>query len=268
MKPADPSPLIRSRELLLAVLVLGAVAAATGPAPTSLCGPAPSSAIATRAPAPAPACGAPSQQGYATSFPAAESPLSEQGRWTTGKAVGLLWNDVQTARGRAFAAQHVGARKPVRYADPIAHLNTDFGSNQFAEGTVFRLPNYRNTRDKHEIELLLRFKISAQRARGYEVLWGQDGGICVVRWNGPLADYTQLGDCSADQPSAVAVDGDVLRVEVIGNRFTVYRNGGLVLTTTDPDSTWNDGQPGIGFWPTPGAILEGYGWRSFRAGSL
>jgi len=210
----------------------------------------------------------PASASYSTTFQRSENPLSEDGRWTTGKATGILWNDVQTARGRAFASNHVGAGKVLRYADPIAHLNTSFGPDQFAMGTVFRLPNYKNTRDKHEVELLLRFKISPNLARGYEVLWGQDGGICVVRWNGPLAGYTQLGDCSPDMPSAEAVDGDVLRAEITGNRVSVFRNGKLVLTASDPNATWNDGQPGIGFWPTKGASLEGYGWRAFTAGSL
>lgn len=200
---------------------------------------------------------------YSTNFPATENPLSDSGKWTNGKAVGLNWNNVQTVPGRAFAADFVGV--PSRYNDPIAHLNTSFTGNQYAQGTVYRVPGYRNLIDKHEIELLLRFQITASSARGYEILWGQDGEIFVVRWNGPLGNYTPLNGIP-DSPSRVAVDGDVLRAEITGNVIKVFRNGVLMVTATD--STFSTGQPGIGFWPTAGSSLASYGWKSFQAGSL
>jgi hypothetical protein len=34
------------------------------------------------------------------------------------------------------------------------------------------------------------------------------------------------------------------------------------------DSTWTDGQPGIGFWPKPGTTIPAFAWRNFAAGSL
>lgn len=205
---------------------------------------------------------------YLTRFGAAENPIDEGGRWVNGKAVGLDWNDVRTADGRAHAAGFVGTTKPQRYADPIAHLKTRFGPDQYAQGTVFRVPGYKNRKDKHEVELLLRFSISPHGARGYEVLWGQDGGVCVVRWNGPLGDYTLLGQCTQDSPAAEAVDGDVLRAEIVGNVIHVFRNGKAVLTSVDPEARWAEGQPGMGFWPTPGAELGAYGWKAFEAGGL
>lgn len=201
---------------------------------------------------------------YTTSFAGTENPISEGGKWVNGKSVGLSWNNVQSIPGRAFAAAFVGGAS--RYNDPIAHLNTSFAANQFAQGTVYRVPGYRNASDKHEIELLLRFQITANSARGYEVLWGQDGEIVVVRWNGPLGSYTVLGGIP-DSPSNMAVDGDVLRVEIIGSVVRVYRNGSLVVTGAS-DSTFTNGQPGIGFWPTAGSTLASYGWKNFQAGSL
>ncbi|MCC7405895.1 MAG: hypothetical protein IT288_15980 [Bdellovibrionales bacterium] len=194
-----------------------------------------------------------------------ENPLSEGGRWVNGKTNGLLWNDVRTSGGMAYAADFIGSTS--RYNDPIAHLKTSFLSNQYAEATAYRSPGYSNPTDKHEIELLLRFQITANNARGYEVLWAEEGGICIVRWNGPLGDYTQLGGCTPDSGANQAVDGDVLRAEIIGNVVKVYRNGSLILTGP-PDSTYSDGQPGIGFWPTAGSKLDAYGWKNFKAGSL
>ncbi len=213
---------------------------------------------------PARAAGAP----YVAGFAAPQNPIGADGSWVNGKAVGLDWNDVQVSDGHAHAAAFVAARRPGRYADPIAHLTTVFGPDQYAQATVFRSKGYKNPKDKHEVELLLRFRITPHQARGYEVLWGQDGGICVVRWNGPVGDYTQLGNCTADAPASEAVDGDTLRAEIAGNVITVLRNGQAVITAVDPDARWKDGQPGMGFWPTPGSDLKAYGWKEFRAGGL
>ena len=209
------------------------------------------------APAPAPAAAA----SYSTNFGLTESPLSEGGKWVNGKDVGLAWNNVQSVPGKAYAADFTGY--PSRYSDPIAHLNTSFTANQYAQGTVSRAPGYRNNIDQHEIELLLRFQITANNARGYEVLWGQDGNMAIVRWNGPVGSYTPLVD---NLQIGAAVDGDVLRAQILGNLIQVYRNGALVATATD--STYSTGQPGIGFWPTLGSTLRSYGWKSFTAGSL
>jgi hypothetical protein len=186
--------------------------------------------------------------------------LSEGGKWINGKAVGLDWNNVQSASGKAFAAAFVSG-----YRDPIAVLNTSFSPNQYAQGVVSRAAGY-SPSASHEVELLLRFRITAREARGYEVLWGHGGELNVVRWNGPLGDYTPLGKTTGPNIGP-AVDGDVLRAEIIGTVIRVYLNGSLVMTAPS-DPTWTDGQPGIGFFPRSGSTLENYGWKSFAAGSL
>ena len=194
---------------------------------------------------------------YTTNFPLTENPISEGGRWTNAGAVGLDWNNVQSAPGRAFGAAIVSG-----YNDDIAVLNTGFAANQYAQGTVHRVGGY-SPGVSHEIELLLRFQITAHNARGYEVLWGVDGQFAIVRWNGPLGDYTPLLD---NVNIGQAVDGDVLRAEISGSTITVYKNGSQVGTVSN--STYTYGQPGIGFWPKSGAILQNYGWKTFEAGSL
>jgi hypothetical protein len=197
---------------------------------------------------------------YTTNFPATENPISQGGMWINGKAVGLDWNNVQTTPGKAFAAAFVGG-----YDDPIAVLNTTFTANQYAQGTVYRAAGY-SPSTNHEIELLLRFRITPDTARGYEILWGHGGELNIVRWNGPYGSYTPLLGTIGPNLGA-AVDGDVLRGEIVGNVVRVYKNGTLVATTP-ADNTFADGQPGIGFWPRPGATLQSFGWKSFSAGSL
>jgi hypothetical protein len=186
--------------------------------------------------------------------------LSEGGKWVNGKAVGIDWNNVQSTPGKAY-----GAANATGYNDPIAVLNTAFTANQFAQATVSRAAGY-SPGASHEVELLLRFKITAHNARGYEVLWGAAGEVNIVRWNGPLGDYTPLLAQYGPNIGA-AVDGDVLRAEIVDGVIRVYKNGTLVLTGPR-DNTWTDGQPGIGFWPTPGATPANYGWKSFSAGNF
>ena len=143
--------------------------------------------------------------------------------------------------------------------------NTTFASDQYAEGVVDRAGGY-SPGVSHEIELLLRFSITANDAHGYEVLWGVTGELNVVRWNGPLGDYTAWNGGSGPNIGEPA-DGDVLRAEMTGSILTVYKNASLVLTAAS-ETTYTTGQPGIGFWPTTGATLASLGWKSFSAGNL
>jgi hypothetical protein len=154
-----------------------------------------------------------------------------------------------------------------RYDDSIAHLSTSvatFAPNQYAQGTVFKAAAY-TTAGGHELELLLRFQTTAHNARGYEILWGISGYIAIVRWNGPLGDFTALYDPGLGIIS-VPVDGDVLRAEIVGSTITVFKNGAAVASVSD--STYASGQPGMGFWPVDGAIAQNMGWKSYQAGNL
>ena len=214
-------------------------------------------------------CPAAPGSSYSTSFASTENPISEGGKWVNGEANGQNWSNVQTGSGNAYASRLVDANGVCRYCDPIAHVSKSFitfNPNQYAQGTVHRVPGYSNVPCCHEIELLLRFDITAGNARGYEILWSQDGWMFIVRWNGPQSDYSELQ--SSGGPVAVAVDGDVLRAEIgSDNIIRVYRNGALVLTGP-PDATFPTGQPGMGFWPTPGATVSSYGWKDYVAGNL
>ncbi|HKQ25233.1 MAG TPA: hypothetical protein VJT81_12395, partial [Burkholderiales bacterium] len=206
--------------------------------------------------------------GYTTNFPDTESPISEGGIWTNGLTTGQNWTDVKTTGGKAVATQEAF---PTRYSDDLAHLNksfVDFADNQYAQATVYLAPGYTGNGGKHEVELLLRFEITANKARGYEVLWGIDGYIAIVRWNGPVGDFTPLYDPGFGS-IAVPRDGDVLRAEIVGNIITVYKNGSLVATADIfGGNVWTEGQPGIGFWPVDGATPENLGWKNFEAGNL
>jgi hypothetical protein len=210
---------------------------------------------------------------YSTDFGLIENPISEGGKWIDGLLVGLDWNNPLTSAGRATASVLSGITS--RYNDNIAHLSASAGTftpNQFAQAMVYRAAGYDPSPSKHEVELLLRFSITNDVARGYEIGWGQEGYIFLVRWNGALGDFTALYDPGVGSIAA-PVDGDVLRAEIVGDNVYVYLNGSLVpgwpqAITSQGAPTWSSGQPGMGFWPVDGATPENFGWRSYGAGNL
>jgi hypothetical protein len=218
-------------------------------------------------------CNIVSGSSYSTNFDSTENPISESAKWVNGQAIGLNWSNVQTGSGNAYGSRHVDTGGVGRYSDPIAHLSTSFmtfSANQYAQGIVHRAAGYSHASSSstaHEIELLLRFQITANSARGYEILISRDDWIVIVRWNGPVGNYTQLAS-TGGPISPVVSDGDLIRAEIgSDNRVRVFRNG--VLALTGPVNTsFASGQPGIGFWPTPGATLASYGWKSFQAGNI
>jgi hypothetical protein len=208
---------------------------------------------------------------YSTNFELTENPISEGGKWVNGQSVGQQWSNVQTASGNAYGSRFVDSGGACRYCDPIAHLSTSFmtfSANQYAQGVVHRAAGYSHVSPpNHEVELLLRFQITPNSARGYEILISRDDWIIIVRWNGPVGNYTELAS-TGGPISPVVADGDLIRAEIgSDNRVRVYKNG--VLKLTGPaDATFATGQPGIGFWPIPGSTLSSYGWKSFTAGNL
>lgn len=205
---------------------------------------------------------------YSTNFPSPvlENPISEGGVWTTGLATGKIWKDPATVMGLAFGTQVAGTPPP--YDDSIAHLS-GFPPNHYAKATMFRCGAVVGL----EVELLLRFKITPNNARGYEID-GYLGGsaIHVVRWNGAQNDFTDLSGAVTNNVSFN--DGDVWYAEMVGNVITVKNNGLLVWTSdrTGDAIIWSDGNPGLGFYTDTnlGAASPNLdlGWKTFEAGSL
>ena len=196
---------------------------------------------------------------YITNFDQTENPISDGGRWTNGRAVGLDWNDMQSASSNAYGT----AFSPANYDDNIACLS-GFAANHYVEGVIYRAAGY-NPSQEHEIELLVRFQITAHNARGNEILINSKGGNQIVRWNGGQGDFTVLS--TSGNGTGNPVNGDVIRVEVRRNSIIVKKNGTQVLSATD--STWTNGNPGIAVF-SRGAddVLANFGWSSITAGDL
>lgn len=211
---------------------------------------------------------------YTTNFPLTENPINEGSHWINGQANGIDWSNVKTASNRATGSRTMEAAGN-RYSDDIAIINNSvqsFHANQYAQGTVYKASGYTGNGGSHEIELLLHFNVSSNNAHGYEVLWGIQGYIAIVRWEGPVNSYTALYDPG---PGSIPVpaDGDILTAQIVDNIISVKRNGVNVAGTTIDitsfgGSVWTTGQPGMGFWPVDGGQPDNLGWKTFTAGEL
>lgn len=195
---------------------------------------------------------------YSSNFPATESPISESGRWTH---VGTSWTSVQTSGGRAYGTQdNTGG-----FDDSLAYLKGFEGQNHTCSATVYKS----GSSGIMEVELLGMWRETTSIARGYECNMAHDGSYTeIVRWNGPLNDFTYL---SQAHPGGLnPVTGDIMKATftVSGGTctITVYLNGVQINTATD--STYLSGNPGMGFYRAGGAASSTYGFTSFTASVL
>lgn len=191
---------------------------------------------------------------YTTKFPLAEKPISEDKNWISGATTGLDWGDVSTTAGQTHP--HPG---PKRYADATALLTGPWAADQMAEATVYvnKAHNY------PEVELRLRSSLSAHVCNGYEIAFSlaPNAYLLIVRWNGPLGNYTILKEPKGLQYQVKA--GDVVKAIIVGNVITAYKNGVKLAEATD--KTYTTGKPGMGFNEQ---INGDYGYSSFTASDL
>src|SRR6266853_3214951 len=129
-----------------------------------------------------------SVQTYATQFPRAENPISENGKWITGKVAGLDWADIAARPGLAYGVES-GSNG---YDDSTALLTGSWGPDQMAEATAHTV----NQSDAvyEEVELRLRSSLSRHKATGYEINFRcsktSNAYAEIGRWDGPLGKCT------------------------------------------------------------------------------
>jgi hypothetical protein len=197
---------------------------------------------------------------YSTTFPLTENPISEGGNWISGDAVGLDWADVCTTPGFAIGLESGGTG----FDDATALLTGTWGSNQIASAVIFT--TNRMSIPYEEIEVRLRSSLSPHNCDGYEVLFSMkpDAGcyVQIVRWNGPLGDFTYVAQAFGSQ--YVVNTGDTISGSISNHILTAYINGAPVLQGTD--STYSSGSPGIGiFIQGASGVNHDYGVTSFTA---
>lgn len=202
---------------------------------------------------------------YKTNFPLIENPISEGGNWINGQTAGLDWANVRTERGVAFGTESGTIKTaPGKYDDSTALLAGAWSPDQTAQATVHSV--HPNDKISEEVELRLRSTLSPHRATGYEInfrcLKSNLAYTEIVRWNGPLGDFTYLARGKGSQFGVA--NGDVVKASIIGNVIKVYTNGVQVLQATD--DTFTAGNPGMGFYIEGASGMNGdYGFTSFAA---
>jgi hypothetical protein len=200
---------------------------------------------------------------YATNFALDENPISEKGNWINGQHVGQAWSDVKTTAGHAIGTQSGAGQRG--YDDSTALLTGPWGADQTVTATVHSV-NQVSGGIFEEVEIRLRSSLSINHNSGYEILFrafkGADSYTQIVRWNGPLNDFTYLDSRSGEQWGVT--EGDVVKASIIGNVITVYINDVQVLQTTD--DTYSSGSPGMGFFLSgPSGLNSDYGFTRFSA---
>jgi hypothetical protein len=147
----------------------------------------------------------------------------------------------------------------------VAILLGVWGPDQFASATVHSV-NQKGGSIYEEVEILLRWSLSAHTARGYEInfraLNSSESYTAIVRWNGPRGDFTYLA-----QRRGLAYgikDGDEVKATIVGNVITSYING--VAVASARDATYKFGSPGMGFFLQGATGVNGdYGFTTFSA---
>jgi hypothetical protein len=196
---------------------------------------------------------------YSTNFPHTESPISEKGNWINGSKVGLDWGYISTTAGQTHT--HPGIAP---YADATALLTGVWRPDQMTMATVGNIANACQSDTCYpEVELRLRSTLSAHVCNGYEITFSlKPNGkayLIIVRWNGPLGDFTYLFNQSGSQYQAKT--GDIVKATVVGNVISAYKNGVLLGQVTD--KVFTSGSPGMGF--NEKTYNGDYGFSSFTA---
>jgi len=200
-----------------------------------------------------------SQKAYTTTFPIAEKPISEGGSWTNGGTVGLDWRDVQTSSGVAIGTDS----ESTALGDSVAVLAGKWKPDQMAQATVSA--GNQNCSTYEGVELFLRTTVTEHAIAGYKFGFRctSDGSqyIQILRWNGPIGSWTELGGNTVP----ALHNGDVLKAMAVGTTLTAYINGTPLLSVKD--TTYSDGSPGLGFHNESGGAVRNsrFGFSSFYA---
>jgi hypothetical protein len=137
-------------------------------------------------------------------------------------------------------------------------LTGDWGADQQAEGRI--KVRTRLTGCCREVEIRLRSVITPHSITGYEIncsVASDAPYLAIVRWNGPLNDFTYVGKVDIG-----CADGDILRALVIGDVISVYKNGTKVIE--GKDDHFANGRPGIGFYEYRDDVWSKLGFSSWK----
>lgn len=186
-----------------------------------------------------------SLHGYSTTFPNAETPISEGGNWTNGLATGLDWNNINTSNHTAFGSQPLVDSSD---DDSTAILKGPWGSNQTAVATVFTTLNNFGVPGNFtncEVAERLRSGLAAHAATGYECLFSITSNHYIepVQWNGPFNSFAVM---SNNTSFGVVLNGSQVKSTIKNTTIDMFVNNQHVSRVTT--NTYAGGSPGIGIF--------------------
>jgi hypothetical protein len=148
------------------------------------------------------------------------------------------------------------------YDDPTAVLSGEWGRNQHGKGRVYS----KNPTEEYfqEVQIRLRHTMRPNYCSGYEIFFRclkNDAAYAeIVRWNGPVGDFTSL---QRHEGAAYGVeDGDLIEATIDGSAIKGLINGVEVISVTD--DTFASGAPGIGFNFGVGDTAADHGFTRFE----
>ena len=94
----------------------------------------------------------------------------------------------------------------------------------------------------------------------------------IVRWNGPFGDFTYITQQRTFNDGIMPPkNGDIFKATISGSTINVYlnKNDGMgdQLIVIGTDSTYTDGDPGMGFFIQGSVDPSQFGFASFKASS-
>lgn len=202
---------------------------------------------------------------FTTLFPLTENPISQGGKWDGGAAVGLDWLNFKTASGVACAGG-ASSSSPPPFNDSLAVLRSSviaLAADQYVSWIIHKAPGY-TPPGTHELGGLLRFQLGPNVARGYEYYCGATGSSTLIRWNGPLNNFSTMGTTGPGPVSPS--DGDIMLFTAVGAVLTAYQNGSMVWTATD--ATWATGQGGLQSYAESTSTPTSYGMSAVTIGNM
>ncbi len=191
--------------------------------------------------------------GYSTTFSAAETPLSESGAWVSPIPGG--GTQVNTAGGVTVCTQ-VGNNT---FTDSTACLSTSVHplsvANYRITATVFRESGF-SPIGTREVELLSRCNPTTGEYIEATLAWnGSYAQLVHVGIGGVISNFHYIQGNSAPGPAGGIQDGDIITLDVVGNRWLLKVNGATYLDIT---ATADDSSVAL---PATGTAGHGY-WRS------
>lgn len=178
-----------------------------------------------------------------------ETPLSGGGNWQDGPgaygSVNLNTNKIRAATTGADVASRYGG--------------TTFGNDQYSQAKMATLSGS----GSRYIGVNVRIRLSTD-GDSYSALYVQGSGVVELY---DQSDTGSIGSTLIASITSTFAVNDILKLEVIGttSNLKVYKNGSQI-GTTQSDSTWTTGQPGVAFYTVDVAQIELDDWEGGDVG--